>query len=80
MNFNKFVHQIFLNSYFAAMYAVNITSPAQLPLASGCQNSGETLILSSSPYLISAKGRFPLRGNFKQKKQLSWGVETQSKK
>ena len=25
---------------FAAMYAVNVTSPAQLPLVSGCRNSG----------------------------------------
>ena len=26
---------------FAAMYAVNVSSPGQLPLVSGCQNSGE---------------------------------------
>ena len=28
---------------FAAMYAVNVTSPAQLPLVSGCRNSGDPL-------------------------------------
>ena len=28
---------------FTAMYAVNVTSPAQLPLVSGCQNSGDIL-------------------------------------
>ena len=26
---------------FAAMYAANVTSPAQLPLVSGCRNSGD---------------------------------------
>jgi hypothetical protein len=36
MNFEKFVHQIFLNSYLCS----HVTSPAQLPLVSGCQNSG----------------------------------------
>ena len=41
INFENFFHKIFIIPIFAAMYAVNVTSPAQLPLVSGCQNSGE---------------------------------------
>ena len=42
MNFEKFIHPI---PIFAAMYAVNDTSPAQLPLVSGCRNSGDKALI-----------------------------------
>ena len=31
------------------MYAVNVTSPVQLPLVSGCRNSGAPLVMKKSP-------------------------------
>ena len=42
MNFWNFSIKYTSIPIFAAMYAVNVTSPAQLPLVSGCRNSGET--------------------------------------
>ena len=41
MNFWNFSIKYSSISIFAAMYAVNVTSPAQLPLVSGCRNSGD---------------------------------------
>jgi hypothetical protein len=32
----------------AAIYKVNVTSPAQLPLVSGCRNSGAEVVLRNS--------------------------------
>ena len=43
MNFWNFFIKYSSIPIFAAMYVVNVTSPAQLPLVSGCQNSGGTL-------------------------------------
>ena len=40
MNFWNFSIKYSSIPIFAAMYAVNVTSPAQLPLVSGCRNSG----------------------------------------
>ena len=54
MNFWNFSIKYCSIPIFAAMYAVNVTSPAQLPLVSGCRNSGavcgiffKTLVLTN---------------------------------
>ena len=45
---------------FAAMYAVNVTSPAQLPLVSGCQNSSPFVptLFSSKMFKVCSFGAF----------------------
>ena len=61
MNFQNFSIQYFSIHIFTAMYAVNVTSPAQLPLVSGCRNSGESVDVRSVRKSWDRRG-FPWTG------------------
>ena len=72
MNFWNFSIKYSSIPIFATMYAVNVTSPAQLPLVSGCRNSGD-------PRGSECNSTFKARCMLMKHKRLEHRVPTEQK-